>query len=348
MILFNDSTLLTRGVSKFGKILVVGMPSRTDRRDGIALGAALSNMEIEFIDSTDGTAVPDKALPTMGDHGRLPNPVIGSWRGHMDALREVVRKNLSSALIMEDDVDWDVRIRQQLQKFARASRGLTQPIDGSPGIYLDRERKRTRDLPPRDFDFDKLPKTLDPSISPYGDDWDVLWLGHCGQMFPSEDGGVVPRSRVVQNEDWTVAQKQYLGSVLRPFEYLEQYPDHSRVVHHVQDGVCSLAYAVSQRGARAMLYEIGLKDLNAAFDLLLHWSCSGENGRGYHQCLTVQPPLIQHHRPAGPKSRDSDISSHGDGVTEKARTEEIRWSVRMNAEVLLRGGTEFVDQYPDE
>jgi hypothetical protein len=343
--------LLTFCSPQFGKIFVVGMPSRTDRRDGIALGAALSNLDIEFIDSTDGGSVPDKAIPTMGDHERPPIPVVGSWRGHLDAIREVVRRNLSSALIMEDDVDWDIRIRQQLQNFARSSHGLTQPIHGSPGVYLDRTypslHAGIRDPPMRDIDLDKLPKTLDPSVSPYGDEWDVLWLGHCGQIFPKESDKVVPKGRVVQNGDYTAAQKRYLGSVLKPFEYAEKYPDHSRVVHHVQDGVCSLAYAVSQRGARAILYEIGLKDFNAAFDLLLHWSCSGENGRGYHKCLTVQPPLIQHHRPAGPKSKDSDISGHGEGMNDKARTEEIRWSVRMNAEVLLQGGTGFVDQYPD-
>lgn len=47
----------------------------------MTLGAALSNMDIEFIDSTDGTALPDNAIPTTGDHERLPNPVIGSWQG---------------------------------------------------------------------------------------------------------------------------------------------------------------------------------------------------------------------------------------------------------------------------
>ncbi|KAB5559715.1 glycosyltransferase family 25 protein [Coniochaeta sp. 2T2.1] len=333
----------------FERIFVVGMPSRTDRRDGISLQAALGNLEVEFIDSTDDTSVSDKAIPTIDDHERLANPVIGSWRGHIDAIREVVRRNLTSALIMEDDVDWDIRIRQQLQRFAQASRALTQPLLGWKDVYAD----PTYPLADRatnqtwQFDLDSVPKTVEPQRSPYGDDWDVLWLGQCGQMFPRPEDKNVPKGRAVQHNDETVAQKRYLRSVLEPFEYAEQYPDHTRVVHHVQDGACSLAYAVSQRGARAMLNEIGLGNLNAAFDLLLHWSCSGEFGRGYHRCLTVQAGLFQHHRPAGRKSKDSDISAHGDELREKAMTEEIRWSVRLNADTLLEGRDNFVDQYPD-
>lgn len=336
--------------TQFGKVFVVGMPTRTDRRDGISLQAALSNIDVEFIDSSDGTGIPDKALPKTSNHERPGNPVVGSWRGHVDALREVVRRNLSSALIMEDDVDWDIRIRQQLQNFARSSRALTQPLYGSSDMYADPTyvmAGKRASQEPRQLDFDKLPRTIVPLTSPYGDDWDVLWIGHCGQIFPKAEDENVPKGRVVQQDDATAPQKRYLGPVLQPFEYAEKYPEHSRVVHHLRDGVCSLAYAVSQRGARGMLFEIGTKDFNAAFDLLLHWSCSGEFGRGYHRCLTVQPPLIQHHRAAGPAGKDSDISGHGDGFREKSMTQEIRWSVRMNTEVLIKGGTDYADQFPD-
>jgi hypothetical protein len=325
------------------------MPSGTDRRDGLTLQAALSSMEIEFIDSSDSKDIPDTALPTMDGHDRLPSPVTGSWRGHVHALQEVVRRNLTSALIMEDDTDWDIRIRQQLQNLARSSRALTQPLRRNPHAFADPtyllpvgQRDFSSRLPQHTevvaMDMDLLPTTADPKVNPYGDDWDVLWIGHCGQFLPKPGDKNVPKGRVVQKMDETAAQKHYLHFVLKPLKYAEEYPDHARVVHHVQDGVCSLAYAVSQKGARSMLYEIEMKNFNAALDLLLHWACSGENGREYHRCLTVQPPLIQHHRPAGPKSAQSDISGHGEGINDKPHTQEIRWSVRMNAGVLLAGG----------
>lgn len=67
---------------------MVSMPSRTDRRDGMTLQAALSNLNINFIDGILGQNVPDSAIPTSQDHGRMADPSIGSWRGHMNAIQE--------------------------------------------------------------------------------------------------------------------------------------------------------------------------------------------------------------------------------------------------------------------
>lgn len=73
---------------QFEKIFVVGLPSRSDRRDGMVLQAALSDMEIEFIDGVLGKDVPDKAVPMAKGRERLPDASIGSWRAHMNAIRE--------------------------------------------------------------------------------------------------------------------------------------------------------------------------------------------------------------------------------------------------------------------
>jgi hypothetical protein len=73
---------------QFEKIFVVGLPSRTDRRDGMVLQAALSNMSIEFIDGVVGSEVPDKAIPKAKGRERLKDASIGSWRAHMNAIRE--------------------------------------------------------------------------------------------------------------------------------------------------------------------------------------------------------------------------------------------------------------------
>ncbi|KAI1374626.1 glycosyltransferase family 25 protein [Hypoxylon crocopeplum] len=338
----------------FEKVFVIGLPSRTDRRDGMVLGAALSNLEIEFIDGVDGKDVPDKALPTSPDQNRMPDPVVGSWRAHINAIQEVVRRNLSSALIMEDDADWDVRIRSQLHDFALASHALTQPLAGSSAgspRYADATYPEAKNGPSAvpDLAFDNLPATAPPKTSPYGDNWDVLWLGQCGMRFPFADNKVIPKGRVVQAADATVPQKQHLWTISSPDDLAEQYADHARVVHHVQDGVCSLAYGVTQKGARQLLHELGLKAMDAAFDIQLRWFCEGTGrpSRGYHNCLTVQPSLFQIHLPAGPKKSNSDISDHGDGFQDEM-TRVLRYSVRMNAEALMEGRTDdLVDQWPD-
>lgn len=75
------------------------MKSRTDRRDSMVLAAALSNVDIEFIDGVSGEDVPDKAVLTSPDHERLPNPSIGSWRAHMNAIQESVNLSPSPLLL---------------------------------------------------------------------------------------------------------------------------------------------------------------------------------------------------------------------------------------------------------
>lgn len=49
----------------------------------------------------------------------------------------------------------------------------------------------------------------------------------------------------------------------------------------------------------------------------------------------------------GPKSAESDIDNHGDAWQEKPLTEMVRWSVRLNAQEIMNGGQNFVDQWPD-
>jgi hypothetical protein len=45
-------------------------------------------MEVEFIDGVAGKNVPDKAIPKETKHDRIPDDLIGSWRAHMNAIKE--------------------------------------------------------------------------------------------------------------------------------------------------------------------------------------------------------------------------------------------------------------------
>lgn len=80
--------------------------------------------------------------------------------------------------------------------------------------------------------------------------------------------------------------------------------------------------------------------------MLRAW-CQGSDGNQQHICPGVLPQLFDHHRRAGSKSRDSDISEPNTEVREKAETLNIRWSVRMNLEKMVRGDMDYEDQYPD-
>lgn len=69
---------------------MIGLPARTDRRDGMVLSAALSNMSIDLVDGVLGGTVSNKAIPATEEHKRMPDPVIGCWRGHMNTIQELV------------------------------------------------------------------------------------------------------------------------------------------------------------------------------------------------------------------------------------------------------------------
>ncbi|KAH0566197.1 hypothetical protein GP486_000411 [Trichoglossum hirsutum] len=271
-------------------------------------------------------------------------------------MAKIVRENISTALIMEDDADWDARIRQQLRDFALSSRSLIQPLISDKSKYADPTYPSPHSMTnsPLDLKFDALPSTTQPLSSPYGDGWDVLWLGHCGVNFPdtepadsAEKSKNLPKGRVVHLNDETVPEPRYLKMHAEYEDPLEMYPPHSRIVHHAMGSICSLVYAVTQASARRILYNMGIKSFEAPFDLMLRDHCQGSGVRSYHPCLTVQPQLFNHHRPAGKKSSESDISDHGTGYREKPITKFIRWSVRMNLERYLNGEEDYEDQFPD-
>ena len=74
---------------------------------------------------------------------------------------------------MESDADWDMRVKEILPPLARGIRELV------------------------DWPFDRSHHVLDPQIEPYGDTWDVLWIGHCGS---NHDGN----TRIYSWNDTTV------------------------------------------------------------------------------------------------------------------------------------------------
>src|SRR5256886_11651925 len=53
-------------------------------------------------------ALPPDTPPDFSDGAK------GSWRAHLNAVKTVVKQNLSTALIVEDDIDWDIHIKSQI------------------------------------------------------------------------------------------------------------------------------------------------------------------------------------------------------------------------------------------
>lgn len=174
---------------------------------------------------------------------------------------------------MEDDSDWDVNIKIQLQTFAlgvRALQGTTET----------------------------------PSTSPYGDDWDILWLGHCGIECKTD----LPFYQTPH--DPTIPEPRHFLPYWRDPPPIER-PDHARLTCTAKDGVCTNMYAVSYNGAQRILAALSVNpsglaeeiDIGAQFDVSLGRMC----GNGYLRCFAPYPSLTGAFRPAGSAGKVSDI-----------------------------------------
>ncbi|KAF2206424.1 glycosyltransferase family 25 protein [Cercospora zeae-maydis SCOH1-5] len=335
----------------FQSIFVINLASRTDRKDAGTLAAALTGLDVEFVQAV--RTVDEKAQPPGWREAKLNGGGAGAWRSHMNVIRTIVEQNISSALILEDDADWDIRIKSQMRDFAKASRLLLQPLPGTEDEYLDPTWPRPNSWfpEPPSFEVDNRTLTTTPTTSPYGDlsRWGMLWLGHCGCRFPWANDKNVPIGRAIIPDDETVPARQHINIEFGDTQLVDGYPDHTRVVARSRVNTCTLAYAVSQDGARRMLYEFGVHKITDPLDMMYRALCDGVSGRELMTCLSPQPALFNHHRPAGPKSAWSDISgSHGNDSVEIPFSTNIRWATRVNFPKLVNGHTDYIDSYPDE
>ncbi|MCJ1419416.1 hypothetical protein MMC32_005771 [Xylographa parallela] len=297
------------------------------------LTASLCNISLTWVDGVKGEMVESKVLPPPSSVEKLGTGNVGSWRAHMNAMQTVVAQGLTSALIFEDDIDWDIRLKAQLYDTAKVFRMLTRAVVADTHFEANETDIPAKNIPgePIDLNFHELPVESTPPDSPYGDNWDILWLGYCHGPWSPAPGGQ-PKDQVIQFADATVPTRYGLGT----------YPPQTRVWKHASDPICSLGYAVSQRGARNLLYEAGLVSFDKPFDILLLDFCQRYN------CLLTQPQLFNHWRKPGKISCDSDISPAGDGPEpQQDWTPTIRQSARLNMKKLLEGDTNYDDQLPD-
>jgi len=117
----------------------------------------------------------------------------------------MVENNIGSALIMEDDADWDIRIRDQLVDFAKASRELNNRADQQRSLAVNHTSEGTA------IHFEDITneQPSNQHDSPFGSSWDILWLGHIGMRCAHDDDRSLEtkyRDFVVQHDDATVVQ----------------------------------------------------------------------------------------------------------------------------------------------
>jgi hypothetical protein len=202
----------------------------------------------------------------------LKGGALGCWRGHLNIIRRcvqlclqnvpsiriltssssIVENKLASAFIMEDDADWDIRLLSQLPELAKGVRSISN-----------------------------IPFS-EPQYSPYGDNWDIIWPGHCGDILPQNDD----RRYIIEHDD-TVAPKAHQTWL----KGLKEYPEYTRMVHRAGAPMCTFGYAVSYRGAEKILMALAIKaGANWAIDNGLGFLC--KNGYLDMKCFSIEPQLF--------------------------------------------------------
>ncbi|KAH7021354.1 uncharacterized protein B0I36DRAFT_354020 [Microdochium trichocladiopsis] len=208
------------------------------RTRGLAAAADLVGLDITI---PSQPPITDEAIANFQAVAKSRNqkgPEYGSakaWLAHLDLLRYVVASGWETAFILEDDVDFDIAIRDQMQ--------------------LISDNVRTYTTTPGD------------NTAPYGSGWDVLWVGHCGSWIFKE---VLPDMHLFADAT-RIPTPAYAGWSKR---FLREFlAEGTRAVHHNHMSVCTFGYGVSARGAHRLI-ELASADNGAeAFDVSLSNHC---------------------------------------------------------------------------
>ncbi|OLL23566.1 Procollagen galactosyltransferase 1-B, partial [Neolecta irregularis DAH-3] len=129
------------GTLGFGQIYCTNLPHRTDRRDAMQLNSIMSGISVEFIDGVYGDKIDNRALI-----------------GHLDRNMPDGEKD-GTALILEDDLDWDIHLKDTLSKTAEKI---------------------------REMESERLHTVINDPRLPYGDTWDIIYLGNCYEAAPDD------------------------------------------------------------------------------------------------------------------------------------------------------------------
>jgi len=235
----------------------------------------------------------------------------------------MVREGITTALILEDDADWDVFLKQQLKTYARAARhlqknGLTANDPRNSHVQLD---------------------------SPYGSDWDLLWIGTCGAINKFTDD---QSNWVVQEDPTAVPRKLWSYDRRQPntLPAVLSASNYTRFVFEPAHGLCLFGYGLSLRGAKRLLYHQSLSGQALAVDRGIVKMCR-ENYSGF-RCFVTYPAIFGQHRARGSMIKDSDIMGVVDNFREVGETAQIVFSTRLNLKGLIAGERQVESQYPED
>lgn len=286
----------------FGGIYAVSRRG-SPRRQSLLNAGSLTNLDIT-IPIQPVWADEDIAHIRAPENSFLDRGSALAWLGHRNALETFLNTTHDTALIMEDDVDWDTRLRtQQIPQAAYAIRELLGSHDGYYG---------NTDL------------------------WDIIWLGHCGDYFNATRGLEI--SAIKSYNDPAMPILEELHPWTRDFlEEIGADQNQQRLVHASVQPLCTFAYAITRKAAEKVVNELAVREPSRgpespckAYDVRLLEGCRDEGMR----CISVNPELFHHSDLGSEIALASDERPVEDGETAhpgrpvESPTTNIRCSAR--------------------
>jgi hypothetical protein len=230
----------------------------------------------------------------------------------------MVLNKVQSALIIEDDADWDVLLKSQMLSFARGVRAIQDSIL--------------------------------PLHSPYGDSWNLLTLGHLGVNNKPHKTG---KYYVTHNDPTVISESRRTISRKPDLSAEKLKGDHTRIIMEVNKLTATGAYALSLRGAARLLYDQSMLPRAQPIDTAMAQLCRHDGDWTEPFCLGAYPMIFGLYRGIGPLDRDSDRKSQDSGdkpgsdgsqgkAMRKAGESKLTvFPVSLNLQGLLRQETVF-------
>ncbi|KAJ9640020.1 hypothetical protein H2201_005215 [Coniosporium apollinis] len=240
----------------FGAVLAVSRP-QSPRREELLFAANLTGVEITIPLQPKWTDEDVERL--KADQGsKITRGSALAWLGHLNALKWFLESGLETALILEDDVDWDIRLRTvEVPLVAKAFRRL---LNSDATYWADLSQ------------------------------WEMIHLGHCGDIFSADKFKDMPHEKFI---DDTLPPRKRMHTKTQAFLERLGFGEYERMIHRSSWPLCTFGYAVTQASARRISTELAAREKEGgtqAFDVRTLEAC---RDLGY-KCYSANPELFHH------------------------------------------------------
>ena len=296
----------------FGAIFVLTEDLSTWRTQGLIKAAKFTGLQLT-IPTQKRLSDDEVALYLDGNRPTDELDAIRLTLNTISLLGTFLETGLETALILEDDVDFGVEIREQMVLLSNA---------------LWRGSLTTEEHIAENYTRDDSMLASEQAKYPYGrDTWDIFWLGHYGVEFTMN-------TEVVQYNDPHALPWTHLTSPFNNYyaSLKEEEPLQPQQILRSAAPMSTYAYAVTRQHAFWLLRHLR-SERAQTIDYSLHVACKGLSQR----CFAPVPEIMHHHKVQGEKKigvvgeEDRDHSTAWP-VHRHRYTFNIQYSARCNAE----------------